>query len=960
MPTQNPYLELPSLDLSTIRGTSFKYHFIYKADGVPIDLAGCSGEMKWKRSYLSQNMMLWIKGSGLTYGGGSAEFTLTGGTGGIGSIQLNVNKNGVAGTTGGILIQFDPTTSESLPTTTGVYDIEITDTNGKKSKAARGRLTVQPSVYYRPGAVVPCSYNVGSLSRSVGVCGGFGFIGITANRQSCPWEAISNVEWLNIESNPVGVGNGRVDYAWSTNGTTTPRVGTISVAGYTITITQTGGAVSETNSVVSGAGFSFSPPVLVTQVENSLQSVGDPTSHGYRNNTMARWGEPLCETYTTTKQIPVLAYHIEGIDRLEFSLNGGEVRTVTNRTYNSEIGATCYNLTIDPSTIPDSEFNELRATVYPISGIPQVLQGEIKGPGARTNISFGHHSFFFATNAGGSLRTPNYYVDGVSGDDLNSGITSTSPMKTIEAALIASGAGNTVSPRHVDGTVIHLMDNGGVTTDYYIGTPGVTLFEASGNLVFNMKRYVTIKPFENSKVVIRGKGNSPGLRLCKYRFQNLRFDIPSDSPDGSRVFSFENVGSTLFTNPANGITYQLQTSRDAVHMLMRNCYYTPNYQKDYDWSYQAPEYIPPSNALTAFPGVAFPKMNQLPGESSASYKTRKAKFWYEHSGWTFNPHWGTSSDQENAEYENRNSDPFNTNWFVGAAIVGCTWEYLGAFTKPSGQVYLVQNTYSNKAFLDVWRDAHCLINATHERVIGHPLNTRVTLTDDVIGLGLSGSSVGARQHADILQKYTGQSQRNAIFYGVNAIHYHTQGPFLTSGADRSGIYDQPPIELDATPDDYEPYWSQYRDAESGMIRDIAIDKCTFLKNPLTGNMSFMVGGNLSGNYYIKDSIIGEANSTDGTIKYGFSTTEDEHVQKYLDSPMRPSKIENSVNGGFTAQGVNRCLLFGMHRSGWNAAGNPNYWISPEIKPGFTSGYVIYDFTGTKPNPVVVPGLTAQL
>jgi hypothetical protein len=959
MVTQNPYLELPSLDLSTIRGTSFKYHFVYKVDGSAVDLAGCSAEMKWKKSYLSQNMMLWIKGSGLTYGGGSAEFSLTGGTGGVGSIQLNVNKNGVSGTTGGILIQFDPTTSESLPTLTGLYDIEITDTNGKRSKAARGRMTVLPSVYYRPGAVVPCSYNVGSLSRNVGVCGGFGFIGVTANRQSCPWEATSNVEWLNIESSPIGVGNGRVDYAWATNGSTTPRVGTISVAGYTITITQTGGAESEQESVVSGAGFE--PPVLVTQVENSLEPVGDTTSHGYRNNTIARWAEPLCETYTTTKQIPVFAYHIEGINRLDFSLNGGEVRTVTTRTYNSEIGATCYNLVLDPSTVPDNEFNELRVSVYPISGIPQVLQGEIKGPDARDNITFGHHSFFFATNAGGSLRTPNYYVEGVCGDDANSGITSTAPKKTIEAALMASGAGNTVSPRHVDGTIIHLMDNGGITTDYYLGTPGLTLFDGiNQNIVFNLKRYVTIKPFENSKVVIRGKGNSAGLRLCKYKFENLRFDIPAGSPESARPFSFENCGITLFTNPANGITYEVGVARDNVHMLMRNCYYTPNYQSDYDWSFQAPEYTPPANALTEYPGVAFPKMTQLPGESNAAFKTRKVKFWYEHSGWTFNPHWGTSSDSENAAYESRNGNAFNTNWFVGAAIVGCTWEYLGAFTKPTGQIYLVQNTYSNKAFLDVWRDAHCLINCTHERVIGHPLNVRVTLTNDVIGLGLSGSVVGAREHADILQKYTGKSQRNCVLYGSNAIHYHTQGPFLTSGADRSGIYEHPPIELDATPDDYEPYWSQYRDAESGMIRDIAIDKCVFLKNPITSNMSFMVGGNLSGNYYIKDSIIGEANSTDGVIKYGFSTTEDEHNEKYLDSPLRPSKIENSVNGGFTAQGPNRCLLFTMHRSGWNGAGNPNYWVSPEIKSGFTSGYVIYDFTGTKPNPIVVPGLTAQL
>ena len=1304
MTQQNPFIDLPNLDLETIRGTSFKYHFIFKEDGVPVNLTGATGEMKWKRSNLSQKMLLWMRGSEVTYGGFSGEFSANEGFAGVGSILLNVDKNGVSGTTGGILLRIGSTTSEAFPSIDGVYDIELTMPSGKKKKAARGRLRVNPSVYYRPGfssvyqinptsatggtlggvssfaisanrstaawfattdsdwivlgntsgfgsqsinytllenpdteertgiisvagltftviqlAGETCSYEISPSSSSGGTLGGSSSFSVITNRQSCPWEAVSNANWITLTSGITGSGNRTVNYSFSTNEDTTERTGTVSVAGLTFTfnqianetcsyiispsfqnrgatngsssfsiqtsrqscpweaisnanwivvtgsvlgvgngtvnyshasntdgiertgtisiggltftvsqtaepcsyqlssssaiggsfggsssfnvstnsqicqwqaisnadwltvtglsgvrsgngtvtysfaanpqtvqrvgtitvagqvftftqnaseacsyqiiptsasgaslggssafsiqtsrescpwqavsnanwITLTGNVVGSGNGTVNyslaansatsirtgtvsiagltftisqdaasesqeegvGSGGGFEPPEPPPNgiVENTLAPVGDPEHIAYGNNTIARWAEPLYEVYTTSTQIPVFAYHITGINRLEFSLNNGDIRTVSELSYNSSLGATCYNLNINPAELPDNEMNELRVTAYPNTGIPQILQGEVKGPFAETNIKFGHHSLFFATNHGGSLRMPHYYVNGVCGDNVNSGLTSTAPKLTIESALMASGASNASEPGRVDGTTIHLMDNGGVTVDYYLGTPGVTVFGDNANLVLNIKRNVTIKPFNNSKVVIRGSGNTFGLKLCNYRFENLRFDI--DARNSLNPFSFQKIKNNIFTNPANGITYELESASSAVHFHLKNCYYTPNFQKDVDWSFFESTFIPPE---TSDPNVFYPKMSKRADETSNQFKTRHVKFWYGIGGWTGNPYYGTSSDEESVTYEFAGGNPFNPNWHVAGVFDGCTLERLGSFMKSSGQIYLTRNTHSSKAHMDVWRDPLCLVNCSHEKVTGHPLNARYTLTDDVVGLGFSGEGLRARDHADIMQIYTGTSSRNIVIYGCRAIYYRTQGPFLTSGVEKSSTYEHPPIPLDATPSDYEPYWTQYRDAESKMIRDLVIDNCVFLKDEDKGGMSLMVGGNLSGNYIIKDTIIGRSNTTGGVFKYGFSTIEDEHTGKFLNSPLRPCLIINSVNGGMTSQGNNRCLLFGAHRDPWNAAGNPNYFISPEIKSGFTLGRVIYDFRGAKPNPIVVPGITLQL
>lgn len=140
---QDPYLEFPNYDLEVTQGSDFKFHFIWK-DGnkVPYDLAGASAEMQIRRSFLSQKLIFWVKGSGATGGGVTKEFYATGGVSGSASISLNVNSSGVSGTTGGILLEIDSEMTKNFPVNFHFYDLEISLPSGFKDKALKGRVTV--------------------------------------------------------------------------------------------------------------------------------------------------------------------------------------------------------------------------------------------------------------------------------------------------------------------------------------------------------------------------------------------------------------------------------------------------------------------------------------------------------------------------------------------------------------------------------------------------------------------------------------------------------------------------------------------------------------------------------------------------------------------------------------------------------------------------------------------------
>ncbi len=84
-----------------------------------------------------------------------------------------------------------------------------------------------------------CIYSISPTSQSFQATGGTGNITITTSN-NCDWRAKSNVEWIEITSVKSGSGSGSINYLVSINSSVNPRVGIITVAEKTFTVTQEG------------------------------------------------------------------------------------------------------------------------------------------------------------------------------------------------------------------------------------------------------------------------------------------------------------------------------------------------------------------------------------------------------------------------------------------------------------------------------------------------------------------------------------------------------------------------------------------------------------------------------------------------------------------------------------------------------------------------------------------------
>ena len=104
----------------------------------------------------------------------------------------------------------------------------------------------------------PCTYSIAPTSQSVGANGGTGSVAVTAGT-GCGWTAVSHASWMHVNSGSPGSGNGSVGYAVDINASSSPRTGTMTIAGHTFTVNQSGAvactfSISPTRAAIGRAG----------------------------------------------------------------------------------------------------------------------------------------------------------------------------------------------------------------------------------------------------------------------------------------------------------------------------------------------------------------------------------------------------------------------------------------------------------------------------------------------------------------------------------------------------------------------------------------------------------------------------------------------------------------------------------------------------------------------------------
>ncbi len=201
----------------------------------------------------------------ITQAGVSCSFSITNdnpvfpAAGGVGNIAVTATAPACGWTTssGAAWVNI---TSGPTGTGNGLVSFSVASNGATTPRSANITVAGQTAAVNEAGLV--CTYSLRSSTGTVPPGGGSGSVGVVT-ASACSWTATSNSPWLAVTSGG-GSGNGDAQFTAQPNITASERVGTLTVAGQTYTVTQPGAPCAYTlgsyytTVASSGATGSFS------------------------------------------------------------------------------------------------------------------------------------------------------------------------------------------------------------------------------------------------------------------------------------------------------------------------------------------------------------------------------------------------------------------------------------------------------------------------------------------------------------------------------------------------------------------------------------------------------------------------------------------------------------------------------------------------------------------------------
>jgi hypothetical protein len=132
-------------------------------------------------------------------------------------------------------------TVQFCPTSSGTF-------NGSATVSSSATFTGTNTVALTGTGYNSCNYSILPASQSFGSSGGSGSVSVTTS-SGCSWTASSSYSWITITSGSSGSVSGTVNYSVASNSSTSSRTGTMTVAGQTFTVTQSGAPASSCSEV---------------------------------------------------------------------------------------------------------------------------------------------------------------------------------------------------------------------------------------------------------------------------------------------------------------------------------------------------------------------------------------------------------------------------------------------------------------------------------------------------------------------------------------------------------------------------------------------------------------------------------------------------------------------------------------------------------------------------------------
>lgn len=156
-----------------------------------------------------------------------------------------------------------------------------------------------------------------------------------------------------------------------------------------------GGGGGDVEFAVIVPGNGFSGPT------NQPSSVGSQWMAGYNATVIARWDVVPYQTFTGEFHVGVVAFHMNGVHRVDFSANGGPWTSVYDKQLNPRTDVWEYTAVLRSSDFNSAGPVEIRAIVWPdVAGRPRVLGGNLED---NTLKQTGNHSLVLNVDPDGSL-----------------------------------------------------------------------------------------------------------------------------------------------------------------------------------------------------------------------------------------------------------------------------------------------------------------------------------------------------------------------------------------------------------------------------------------------------------------------------------------------------------------------------------------------------------------------------
>lgn len=286
--------------------------------------------------------------------------------------------------------------------------------------------------------------------------------------------------------------------------------------------------------ITPGAGWSGA-----TDTPAAVGSSGDP---GYDGTCVARWAHVHPDRdFGTTLEVEVVAFHVNGIAKVSFAVDGGSWVDVTTPVADAH-GCYTYRAELDATDFASDGPVEVRAIVYPaVAGQCRVLQGDRDA----TTIPTGMFSARPYRNISGTYSSA-IYVDAATGDDTTGDGTSGTPYATLSRAVT-----------HFQG----LGDQEMVAI--YLAAGNYTETAGGSNVSIDSWLTVTLWPglgLSVGDVVINASSGS-GLRCNKVHYKSIRFEaVHTQGPSGTPTLWLDgcendNADATLDTQVASIATW---------------------------------------------------------------------------------------------------------------------------------------------------------------------------------------------------------------------------------------------------------------------------------------------------------------------------------------------------------------------------------------------------------------------